>query len=152
MCSRGVPTGIPLGYLCLLGLCPDLPLYPIVVSPRKHCERLQVVVADPKQPISSKNTPRQQRRLTQIVVAEILSVINWLLLEGETTFESKTHRHLCLLGRCPKPCRYGLLSHRLTQRPPLAPDGALKRRFLNQKLRDWRQKHPFSPRKQYWIA
>ena len=53
-------------------------LYPIVVSPRKHCERLQVVVADPKQPISSKNTPRKQRRLTQIVVAKILSVIYWL--------------------------------------------------------------------------
>ena len=59
-----------------------MPLYPIVVSPRKHCERLQVVVTDPKQPISSKNTPRQQRRLTQIVVAKFLSFIYWLLPPG----------------------------------------------------------------------
>jgi hypothetical protein len=31
---------------------------------------LQVVVADPKQPKPPKNTPRKQRRLIQIVVAE----------------------------------------------------------------------------------
>ena len=31
---------------------------------------------------------------------------------------------LCLLGLCPKPCRSGLLSHKLLQRPPLAADAA----------------------------
>ena len=30
-----------------------------------------------------------------------------------------------ILGRCPKPRRYGLLSHKPTQRPSLAPAGAL---------------------------
>jgi hypothetical protein len=47
-----------------------------------------------------------------------------LLQEGESAIESKTHGHLCLLGRCPtravgesttlgsKPYRYGLQLHK----------------------------------------
>ena len=85
------------------GLRPDLPLYPIVVSPRKHCERLQVVVADPKQPISSKNTPRQQRRLTQIVVAEILAFASSLAAIDSKTFRFKA-ASAASEGREGRPC------------------------------------------------
>ncbi len=49
--------------------------------------------------------------------------IGRLLQEGASVIKSKTHGHLCLLGPA-QTCRSGLLSHRPTQRPPLAADAA----------------------------
>ena len=55
-------------------------------------------------------------------------VIELLLQEGASVIESKTHGHLCLLGPA-QTCRYGLLSHKAIQRPPLAADAALSEGF-----------------------